>query len=143
MAAFFDRSRSTANPGFNRWLVPPAALCIHLCIGEAYAFSVFTKPMSQAIGITAPASADWSVPAIGWIFSIATLLTAWSAAGVLGPVLFNYIREYQIHHGVAKADAYSVTMYVMAGLLVVGLLCNLAVRPVDERRYLETHHAAD
>ena len=35
-----------AGPGFNRWLVPPAALCIHLCIGEAYAFSVFTKPMA-------------------------------------------------------------------------------------------------
>ena len=45
------------------------------------------------------------------------LLTAWSAAGVFGPVLVNYIRQYQIDHGVAKADAYSVTMYIMAGLL--------------------------
>jgi hypothetical protein len=57
-------------------------------------------------------------------------------------VLFNYIREYEINHGVAKADAYSVTMYVMAGLLVVGLICNLAVRPVHESRYLEAEHAA-
>ena len=48
------------------------------------------------------------------------LLTAWSTAGVLGPVLVNYIREYQIAHGVAKAQAYNVTMYVMAGLLLVG-----------------------
>ena len=65
------------------------------------------------------------------------LLTAWSVAGIAGPVLINYIREYEIDHGVAKADAYSVTMYVMAALLVVGLLCDLAVRPVDERHYLE------
>ena len=43
------------------------------------------------------------------------LLTAWSAAGVLGPVLVNYIRQYQIDHGVPKAQAYSVTMYIMCG----------------------------
>ena len=49
------------------------------------------------------------------------LLTAWSTAGVLGPVLVNYIREYQIDHGVAKADAYSVTMYIMAALVVCGI----------------------
>jgi hypothetical protein len=36
-----DRSHSVARPGFSRWMVPPAALCIHLCIGQAYAFSVF------------------------------------------------------------------------------------------------------
>ena len=54
----------------------------------------------------------------------------------LGPVLVNYIREYQIDHGVPAAQAYNVTMYVMAGLLVVGFFCNLAVRPVDERYYM-------
>ena len=59
------------------------------------------------------------------------LLTAWSVAGVVGPVLVNYIREYRIAHGVAKADAYGVTLYVMAGLLVVGFAANLAIRPVD------------
>jgi len=52
------------------------------------------------------------------------LLTAWSVAGVLGPVLVNYIREYQIAHGVAKADAYTITMYIMAGLLAIGFVCN-------------------
>ena len=79
--AFFDRSRSIAYPGFNRWLVPPAALCIHLCIGEAYAFSVFTKPMSQAIGVTAPTpGVDWTVPELGWIFSLAILALGLSAA---------------------------------------------------------------
>jgi MFS family permease len=65
------------------------------------------------------------------------LLTAWSVAGIAGPVLINYIREYEIHHGVAKADAYSVTMYVMAALLVIGLVCDLAVRPVDARQQVE------
>ncbi len=58
------------------------------------------------------------------------LLTAWSVAGVLGPVLVNYIRQYQIESGVPKAQAYSVTMYIMCALLLVGLLCNLAMRPV-------------
>jgi hypothetical protein len=61
------------------------------------------------------------------------LLTAWSTAGVLGPVLVNYIREYQIAHGVAKANAYTVTMYIMAGLLLIGFVCNLLVKPVDAR----------
>jgi MFS family permease len=58
------------------------------------------------------------------------LLTAWAAAGVLGPVLVSYIRDFQIHHGVPKAQAYSVTMYIMCGLLFIGLLCNLGVRAV-------------
>jgi hypothetical protein len=50
----------------------------------------------------------------------------------------NYIREYQIAHGVAKANAYSVTMYLMAVLLIVGFIANWAVRPVDAR-----HHYVD
>jgi MFS family permease len=61
------------------------------------------------------------------------LLTAWSVAGVLGPVLVNYIREYQIEHGIPKAQAYSTTMYIMCGLLFVGFLCNLAMREVNAR----------
>jgi len=63
------------------------------------------------------------------------LLTAWSVAGVAGPVLVNYIREYQIANGVPKADAYTATMYIMAGLLVVGFVANLLVRPVDPRHH--------
>jgi MFS family permease len=61
------------------------------------------------------------------------VLTAWSVAGVLGPVLVNYIRQYQIDRGVATAQAYSITMYIMCGLLLAGLLCNLAMREVNER----------
>ncbi|GGD04790.1 L-lactate MFS transporter [Aureimonas glaciei] len=64
------------------------------------------------------------------------LLTAWSVAGVLGPVLVNYIRQYQIDSGVAKADAYTVTMYIMAGLLAVGFVLNLMMRPVNERHHI-------
>jgi MFS family permease len=64
------------------------------------------------------------------------LLTAWATAGVLGPVLVNYIREYQIAHGVAKAQAYDVTMYIMAGLLLLGLLCNALVRPLADKHFM-------
>ncbi len=63
------------------------------------------------------------------------LLTAWSTAGILGPVLVNYIREAQIDRGVPPAQAYQTTMYILAGFLVVGFFCNLAVRPVAERRF--------
>ena len=94
MAALLDRSHSIAGPGFSRWLVPPAALCVHLCIGQAYAFSVFNKPLSQLLctaqqncvdlaktpGAVAPVTGDWSIANIGWIFSIAIVFLGLSAA---------------------------------------------------------------
>ena len=52
MAGLLSRERIIARPGFNRWLVPPAALAIHLSIGMAYGFSVFWLPLSRAVGIT-------------------------------------------------------------------------------------------
>jgi MFS family permease len=63
------------------------------------------------------------------------LLTAWSVAGVLGPVLIANLRDSQIAHGVPKGQAYSMTMYVMCGMLLIGLLCNLSVRPVDPKHH--------
>jgi phosphotransferase system glucose/maltose/N-acetylglucosamine-specific IIC component len=68
------------------------------------------------------------------------LLTAWSAAGIFGPVLVNYIRQWNVDHGVPPAQAYNVTMYVMAVLLIVGFVCNFFIKDVAE-----THHmsAAD
>jgi MFS family permease len=78
--SFLDRSHSVAGPGFSRWLVPPAALCIHLCIGQAYAFSVFNLPMTKLIGISQPAPGDWNIPQLGWIFSIAIFFLGASAA---------------------------------------------------------------
>jgi MFS family permease len=64
------------------------------------------------------------------------LLTAWSTAGILGPVLVNYIREYQINHGVPNAQAYNTTMYVLAGLLLAGLACNLSIKPVADGTFM-------
>ncbi len=70
------------------------------------------------------------------------LLTAWSTAGVIGPVLINYLRDAQLEHGVAKAAAYDVTMYILAGLLFVGLICNLLVRPVAEKHFMTDEELA-
>ena len=70
------------------------------------------------------------------------LLTAWSAAGVFGPLIVNYIRESQIAAGVPKAQAYDVTMYVLAGMIVLGLLCNLMVRPVADKYFMSDEELA-
>ena len=75
-----DRERIVAGPGFSRWLVPPAALCVHLCIGQAYAFSVFNLPMTKLIGITKSAPGDWRLTELGWIFSLAILFLGLSSA---------------------------------------------------------------
>jgi MFS family permease len=71
------------------------------------------------------------------------LLTAWAAAGVLGPTLVNYIREYQIAHGVAKAQAYDTAMYVLAALLVLGFICNLMVRPLADKHFMSDAELAE
>jgi len=89
-----DREHTVAKAGFNRWLVPPAALCIHLCIGMAYGFSVFWLPLSRAIGLTAPkacpdislwgelftTTCDWKVASMGWMFTLFFVLLGVSAA---------------------------------------------------------------
>jgi MFS family permease len=71
------------------------------------------------------------------------LLTAWSAAGVLGPYLIGAFREYQLKQGVPKAQVYSTTMYVLAGLLALGLVCNLLIRPVAEKNFMTPAQEAD
>jgi MFS family permease len=80
MSGFLSKERIVAPPGYDRWLVPPAALAIHLCIGEAYAFSVFNLPLSRAIGITAPAPGDWKLTTLGWAFTLAIVCLGLSAA---------------------------------------------------------------
>jgi len=75
-----SRERTVAGIGFSRWMVPPAALCVHLCIGQAYAFSVFNLPMTRLIGITQSAPTDWKLTDLGWIFSIAIFVLGVSAA---------------------------------------------------------------
>jgi MFS family permease len=70
------------------------------------------------------------------------LLTAWSAAGIVGPLLINFMRDYQVAHGVAMADSYNFTMYILVGFLIVGLVCNLAVTPVHERYHQHARQEA-
>jgi MFS family permease len=80
LARFLDRSSSVAPAGYNRFLVPPAALAVHLCIGQAYAFSPFNLPMTRLLGITKSLPDDWTLPQLGWIFSIAIVCLGLSAA---------------------------------------------------------------
>jgi MFS family permease len=93
-AGLLDKERTIAAAGFNRWLVPPAALCIHLCIGMAYGFSVFWLPLSRAIGLTAPkacpdislfqelftTTCDWKVASLGWMYTLFFVVLGVSAA---------------------------------------------------------------
>jgi hypothetical protein len=106
-----DRERIIAQPGFNRWLVPPAALAIHLCIGMAYGFSVFWLPLSRDIGISksnaCPAdmslitelfatNCDWKISSLSWMYTLFFVLlgpllrsgaAGWSGSGLAKPVL--------------------------------------------------------
>jgi len=92
---FLSRERTIAGPSFNRWLVPPAALAIHLCIGMAYGFSVFWLPLSRALGVSAPkacpaemgflasvfsASCDWQISQLGWTYTLFFVFLGSSAA---------------------------------------------------------------
>jgi MFS family permease len=61
------------------------------------------------------------------------LLTAWSTAGIVGPVVVNYIREFNKSAGVPADRLYDVTMYILAGFLVAGFICNALIRPVDQK----------
>lgn len=79
-AGWFSRARTVARPGYSRWMVPPAALCVHLCIGQAYAYSVFNLPMTKLIGITDSAPDDWKLTELGWIFSLAIFFLGVSSA---------------------------------------------------------------
>ena len=87
-----SRERIVAGPGFNRWLVPPAALAIHLCIGMVYGLSVFWLPLAQAVGLThavaCPAGSslltvtdcDWTLSNLKPIFTLAIVVLGASAA---------------------------------------------------------------
>ncbi|MBM4021313.1 MAG: OFA family MFS transporter [Planctomycetes bacterium] len=92
---WLDKRRTVARPGYNRWLVPPAALCVHLCIGMAYGFSVFWLPLARAIGITTPVTCpaetsllvklttttcDWDKPLLGWVYTLFFVFLGSSAA---------------------------------------------------------------
>ena len=78
--SILDRESTVAPPGFNRWLIPPAALAVHLSIGQVYAFSVFKIPLTRVLGIHQSISGDWDQPSLAWIFSIAIAFLGISAA---------------------------------------------------------------
>jgi hypothetical protein len=211
------KERIVAGPGFNRWLVPPAALAIHLCIGMAYGFSVFWLPRSKALGIKEArkcgpevgffgqlftTQCDWSIATLGWIYTLffvlggvlyfsipanagaanklmfvgafciilsmyggafatvpayladlfgtqmvgaihGRLLTAWATAGIIGPVVVNYMREYQLGLGIPREQVYNQTMFILVGMLMVGLICNWMVRPVADKHFMTEAELAE
>ena len=91
-APLLSRDRIIAGPEFNRWLVPPAALAIHLSIGMAYGLSVFWLPLSKAIGITQSAPDDWKVSTLTITFTLAIFFLGSSAA------LFGLVAYPLLHH---------------------------------------------
>jgi MFS family permease len=70
------------------------------------------------------------------------LLTAWSAAGIIGPFLVTNYREYKIAQGVPRDYVYDQTMYILAGLLVVGFICNLLIRPLADKWFMKPEEVA-
>jgi MFS family permease len=70
------------------------------------------------------------------------LLTAWATAGILGPVVVNYMREYQLGLGIPREQVYNQTMYILVGMLVIGLICNLLVRPVADKHFMSEEELA-
>ncbi|WCE04073.1 OFA family MFS transporter [Pseudoxanthomonas sp. JBR18] len=70
------------------------------------------------------------------------LLTAWSVAGIIGPVLITNLRQFQLDRGMAPNLVYDTTLYILAGLLLVGFVCNLLVRPVNEKHYMSEEELA-
>jgi MFS family permease len=75
-----SRDRIIAAPGFNRWLVPPASVAIHLCIGSVYAWSVFNPALVKTEGVVASAAGDWTLAQVTWIFTVAIVCLGLSAA---------------------------------------------------------------
>mgnify|MGYP006274754765 FL=1 len=95
LVGWLDKDRTIARPTFNRWMVPPAALCIHLSIGMAYGFSVFWLPLTRAVGIDhsvpfppdmpwhhklVTTNYDWDKPLLGWLYTLFFVFLGSSAA---------------------------------------------------------------
>jgi MFS family permease len=132
LAAFLDRSHSIAGPGFSRWLVPPAALCVHLCIGQAYAFSVFNKPLAQllcaaqhacppaAVKAISTTPGDWTIASLGWIFSLAIVFLGLSAA-----VFGRWVEQAG-----PRAAMFAAACLFCGGLLVAGFGVSIHNLPI-------------
>src|SRR5436190_12122109 len=80
MPGFFSKERIVAEPGFNRWRVPPASIAIHLCIGSVYAWSIFNTPLQRAHGVVISSSDDWTLAQVVRTFTVAIICLGLSAA---------------------------------------------------------------
>ncbi|MBN1925797.1 MAG: OFA family MFS transporter [Prolixibacteraceae bacterium] len=80
LSNFFSINSIIAKPGFNRWLVPPASIAIHLCIGSVYAWSIFNIPLTRELGVVAPSAEDWDFKSVVSIFSVAIVFLGLAAA---------------------------------------------------------------
>ena len=110
--SFLDRKATVAGAGFSRWLVPPAAIAVHMCIGEVYGFSVFNVPLTRLLGLTESlVGKDWTIPQVGWIYSIALFML-----GLSGAVFGKWIER----NGPRKAMVASAACFC-GGLLVSAL----------------------
>ena len=126
---FLSRENIVAGPGFNRWLVPPAALAIHLSIGMAYGFSVFWLPMTRLIPDTNAAACS----AQGFVAELFTTSCNWSVASVT-PVFAIFIAVLGLsaaiwggwleHAGPRKAGLISAVCWG-GGLVLLGIAVSL------------------
>lgn len=80
MSTKLGKKHIVAGPRFNRWLIAPAALAIHLCIGSVYAWSIFNPALTKHFGVVAGSADDWSFSAVVWIFSTAIVFLGLAAA---------------------------------------------------------------
>jgi len=78
--SFLMKENIVAQPGYNRWKVPPASIAIHMCIGSVYAWSLFNPPLTRQLGVVASAADDWSLSSVVWIFSVAIVSLGLTAA---------------------------------------------------------------
>ncbi len=78
--SIFLKERLRAKPGFNRWLIAPASIAIHLCIGSVYAWSIFNPALIKQLGVITSAADDWSFASVVWIFSTAIVFLGLAAA---------------------------------------------------------------
>lgn len=80
MASLLSKQRIVASADFNRWLIAPAALGIHLCIGSVYAWSLFNPALVRRLGVATPAADDWSLKSVVWVFTVAIVFLGLAAA---------------------------------------------------------------
>ena len=80
MPSLLSKDRIIARPGFNRWLIAPAALGIHLCIGSVYAWSLFNTALTRRVGVVTSAADDWTLKSVVSVFTVAIVCLGLSAA---------------------------------------------------------------